>query len=63
MATLIGPSFSLGFDTIVIVRVYAINSIGSSIVSDLNSAGAKIRVVPKVVQNPTEGDATSETQI
>jgi len=64
MSTLINAPFSLStLDTLVAVRVSAMNSNGYGPTSTVNTSGAKIRTVPTTMTAPTSGSATSETKI
>jgi hypothetical protein len=46
MSTLAASPFSLTLDTLVLVRVSALNSLGTGLPSDPNSSGATLRTVP-----------------
>ena len=63
MSQLISNTYDLAFDDLVEVRIQAINSIGSSLASAVNTDGAKIRVIPGKAYAPTEGLETSQSQI
>jgi hypothetical protein len=61
MSTLISAPFSLTFDSLVAVRVKAINSNGAGTASTVNTSGAKIRTVPNALAAPVSGSATDAT--
>jgi len=63
MNTLTGAPFSLTLDTLVEVRIAAVNSIGTGSYSTINTSGALIRTVPAAMAAPTAGSSTTDTQI
>lgn len=64
VSTLTASPFSLEQGDIVYARVMATNAIGDSSVSDVNSSGADIRVVPTTPTSPpSRGSSTSDTEI
>ena len=63
MSQLISSTYDLVFDDLVEVRVSAVNGIGQSSVSDVNADGARVKVVPGKAFTPSEGAATSQSQI
>jgi Fibronectin type III domain len=62
MSTLTSGSFSLSFDTLVEVRVTAINSIGSSATSTVNTSGAYTRRAP-TMSAPVKISGTDTTLV
>ena len=58
---MISGTYDLVFDDLVEVRVQAINVIGSSLASAVNTDGARIRVIPGKAYTPTEGLETSQS--
>ena len=60
MPTLTGAPFTLAFDTLVKVRISAINNFGTGLTSTVNTSGARIRSVPN---SPTivRGASTTTT--
>lgn len=46
MDVLTSTPFSLSLDTLIKVRASAINTVGTSITSFVNSNGAKVRTIP-----------------
>ena len=63
MSALIASPFDLAFDELVEARVSAVNGINQNVPREAADAAARIRVIPGKAFAPTEGAATSQTQI
>lgn len=63
MSTLIATPFNLVLDSLVKVRVSAVNAAGSGTVSSTNTIGARIRTIPATMNLPQRGALTSTTRI
>lgn len=56
-------TFGLGLDHLIQVRVSAANDIGSSTHSIVNTIGARVRVKPSQMSEPTLGTDVTENQL
>lgn len=63
MASLVASPHLLAFDTLVVVRITAINAQGSGPTGPANTAGANIRQAPAQMDPPTEGADTTDSQV
>jgi hypothetical protein len=63
MSSLTTTPYSLDFDTLILVRISATNSAGTSAWSVDNTSGAKVRSKPGIMSMPTKGAAISETEL
>ena len=63
MANLAASPHSLAFDSLVEVRISATNAQGTGSAGPTNTAGARIRQAAAQMTTPTEGPATSDSQI
>jgi len=57
-----GP-YKLDFDTLILVRISATNTAGTSTWSPDNTSGAKVRTKPAKMTTPFKGSAISETAL
>ncbi len=63
MSTLIAAPFNLVLDSLVKVRVSAINAAGAGTVSSTNTVGALVRTIPSTMNLPQRGASTSTNRI
>ena len=63
MSVLTSAPYSLPINTLVVVQVQAINSIGPGPFSNVNTVGALTMTIPGTMAPPTRGTPTTESQI
>jgi len=63
MSILSTSPYDLLFDTLILVRISATNSAGTSIWSSENTSGARVRAAPDKMETPFKGLAISETAL
>ena len=63
MSELTEPALSLAYNSFISVKVQAFNLRGWSSLSDVNTNGARVEIVPVKIDLPMNGVLTTETQI
>jgi len=62
MAELTGPTFNLPYNRIITAKVQAYNLKGWGPLSQSNTIGAQVEVIPQQMSVPTNGPLTTQTQ-